>query len=49
MGINRLELIPDKGGCFEVSADGELLYSKLGTGTFPDEQAMVDAVEKRLK
>jgi selenoprotein W-related protein len=41
--------VPAGGGCFELSADGELLYSKLQTGTFPDEQAMLDLVAKRLK
>lgn len=49
MQINSLKLVPDKGGCFEVQADGELLYSKLATGQFPDEAAIVGAVEKRLK
>ncbi len=49
MQIRDLRLVPDKGGCFEVTADGELLYSKLKTGTFPDETAIVDAVQKRMK
>jgi selenoprotein W-related protein len=47
--IHELKLIPGGGGCFELSADGELLYSKLKTGKFPDEQALVDSVSKRLK
>jgi selenoprotein W-related protein len=42
-------LIPSGGGCFEVSINGDLIYSKLKTGQFPDEQAMVDAVGARLK
>jgi selenoprotein W-related protein len=42
-------LIPSGGGCFELSLDGELVYSKLKTGQFPDEAAMVDAVGGRLK
>jgi selenoprotein W-related protein len=46
--ITGLKLIPSGGGCFELSVDGELLYSKLKTGEFPDENAMVDAVGKRL-
>lgn len=41
--------MPAGGGCFELTVNGELLYSKLKTGTFPDEQAMLDAVGKRLK
>jgi selenoprotein W-related protein len=47
--IRDLKLIPSGGGCFEVSVNGELIYSKLQTGKFPDEQAMLDAVGERLK
>jgi hypothetical protein len=32
-----------------LTLDGELVYSKLQTGTFPDEAAMVDVVGSRLK
>ena len=47
--ISDLKLIPSKGGCFEVTANGELLYSKLSTGKFPDEQAILDTLAARLK
>jgi selenoprotein W-related protein len=47
--IKDLKLIPASGGCFEVSVDGKLLYSKLKTGQFPDEKAMLDAVGGKLK
>ena len=47
--IGGLKLIPSKGGCFEVTADGELLYSKLKTGKFPDEQVILDTFAARLK
>lgn len=47
--IRDLKLIPSGGGCFELTADGELLYSKLQTGEFPDEDALVDRVGSRLK
>jgi selenoprotein W-related protein len=47
--IQDLKLIPSGGGCFELSVNGELLYSKLKTGEFPDEKAMLAAVGKRLK
>ena len=46
--LQGLELEPSGGGCFELSIDGELVYSKLATGQFPNEQAMVDLVGKRL-
>jgi selenoprotein W-related protein len=47
--IADLKLIPSGGGCFELSVDGELIYSKLKTGQFPDESAILAAVGKRLK
>jgi selenoprotein W-related protein len=47
--IKELKLIPGGGGCFELSLNGELVYSKLKTGEFPDEQKMVEKVGARLK
>jgi selenoprotein W-related protein len=46
--IRELKLIPSGGGCFELTADGELLYSKLKAGKFPDEKWVLDAVGSRL-
>ena len=46
--LTGLNLVPSGGGCFELTANGELLYSKLKTGQFPDEQSIVDLLEKRL-
>ena len=46
--IEGLELEPSSGGCFELTVGGELVYSKLATGEFPDEDAMVAEVGKRL-
>jgi len=46
--IADLKLVPSKGGCFELTVDGELIYSKLSTGKFPDEGAMVAAVGTRI-
>jgi selenoprotein W-related protein len=42
-------LIPAGGGCFELSLNGDLIYSKLKTGKFPDEQWALEAVGSRLK
>jgi selenoprotein W-related protein len=36
--IKRLVLVPSTGGRFEVSIDGNLIYSKLQTGRFPEYQ-----------
>ncbi len=47
--IEGLTLIPEGGGCFEISLDGKLVYSKLQTGSFPEEDEIVEAVGKQLK
>ncbi|MBY0524414.1 MAG: Rdx family protein [Gemmataceae bacterium] len=47
--IRDLKLIPSSGGCFELSINGDLIYSKLKTGKFPDEQWALDAVGARLR
>ena len=47
--IQELKLIPSSGGCFELSINGDLIYSKLKAGKFPDEKWAVDAVGARLK
>ena len=47
--LGEFKLIPAGGGCFEVTVNGELIYSKLKTGQFPDEAAILDAVGTRLK
>jgi selenoprotein W-related protein len=47
--IQGLTLIPAGGGCFEVTVNNELIYSKLLTGKFPDEQAILTSVAERTK
>lgn len=42
-----MTLVPSDGGRFEVEVDGELVYSKLSTRSFPDEQRIVSEVESR--
>jgi selenoprotein W-related protein len=46
--ISSLELQPSGGGCFEVTIGNELIYSKLATGEFPDEQKILAEVGRRL-
>jgi selenoprotein W-related protein len=46
--IKKYNLVPSTGGCFEVTVDGDLIYSKLKTGQFPDEQAVVEQVAAKL-
>ncbi len=40
-----LELVPGKGGCFEVARNGDLVYSKLATGEFPDEDTILSMMQ----
>lgn len=47
--IRELRLVPAGGGCFELVADGELVYSKLQTGKFPDEKWVIDTLGSRLR
>jgi selenoprotein W-related protein len=42
-------LIPSDGGCFELKVNGDLIYSKLETGIFPNEGEMVKAVGARIR
>jgi selenoprotein W-related protein len=46
--IKSYTLVPSRGGCFELTVGDRLLYSKLKTGSFPDEDALVAEVEKAL-
>jgi selenoprotein W-related protein len=47
--IRGLRLIPASGGCFELSLNGDLVYSKLKEGKFPDEQWVLGVVGDRVK
>ena len=44
--VEGLDLQPSGGGCFEVTVDGELVYSKLETGEFPADGDIVGAIQK---
>jgi selenoprotein W-related protein len=48
-GIGEFILIPSKGGCFEVSVGNRLVYSKLATGQFPDEDQVIAEVEAAIE
>jgi selenoprotein W-related protein len=47
--VKQFTLIPGTGGCFEITVNGELIYSKLKTGQFPDENWVLDTVKKKVK
>jgi selenoprotein W-related protein len=42
--ISVLELEPSGGGCFEVHVDGRLVHSKLKTGEYPENDAVLKAI-----
>ncbi len=44
----EIELTPSSGGAFEVSVSGEKIYSKLETGRFPSESAVLSDMEDKL-
>jgi selenoprotein W-related protein len=46
--VKNLKLIPSKGGCFEVWINQELVYSKLDTGEFPDDDQILDVARARV-
>jgi len=43
--IEKMELIPVSGGAFEVTVNGEKIYSKLETGIFPDTDELIKKIE----
>ena len=40
--------MPGRGGCYEIWVDDDRIYSKLETGEFPDEDAIVDEIKRRV-
>jgi len=46
--IDHLDLIPGSGGCFEVSLDGDLVFSKLAEGRFPEPDEITAQLDQRL-
>jgi len=44
-----MKLVPSKGGCFELTLNGELLYSKLKTGQFPEEKWVLETLGTHAK
>ena len=46
--IDEFTLKPSDGGRFEVTVDGEVVFSKLATGRFPGEDELARLVGERL-
>jgi len=47
--IDSLTLVPSDGGRFEVSINGDLIYSKLQTGRHAEPGEVLKLVGKRIK
>lgn len=47
--LDEIILVPSDGGRFEISLDGDLLYSKVETGSFPDEDEIVETIDQRIQ
>lgn len=47
--IEDLTLIPDVGGRFEVTVDGQLIYSKLETGRHAEPGEVMGLLQKILE
>ena len=46
--FGALKLIPAGESRFEVMLDGEVIYSKLKTGDFPDNKQIIEQLKGRL-
>jgi selenoprotein W-related protein len=46
--FGALKLIPSDNGRFEVSLDGELVYSKLKTGEFPENKQILAQIRAKM-
>ncbi len=41
MDLEQLIILPSSGGRFEVTVDGELIFSKLAEGRFPENEEIL--------
>lgn len=46
--LGEVALTPSAGGAFEILVDGENVYSKLQTGRFPDERALIQEIGAKV-
>lgn len=45
--ISNVEIVPDRGGKFEVTVNGDLVYSKLETGRHAEEKEILNLVREK--
>ena len=46
--VTTFSLVPSDGGCFEVRKDDSVIFSKLGSGRFPEDDEVLGILEGRL-
>ena len=42
--MEDFKLVPSRGGCFELKVDGRLVFSKLATGQFPNQEDLIESL-----
>jgi len=42
----EIEMIKSSGGAFEIARDGDLIYSKLRQGRFPENKEIIDLLKE---
>ncbi len=47
--ISEITLLPSRGGRFEVTVDGDLIYSKAATGRHADPAVLIEEIRTRLR
>ncbi|MCB2212758.1 Rdx family protein [bacterium] len=45
----QIKMIKGRGGIFDVTYEGQLVFSKHRQGRFPDSREVIDAVEERIQ
>ena len=46
--MDSLRLIPGTGGAYEVTVNGEQIYSKKATGKYPEVQELIETIKAKL-
>ena len=46
--IGEIALVPSSGGRFEVTVDGELVFSKLTQKRFPEDEELIELCGARI-
>jgi selenoprotein W-related protein len=47
-GLDVLEVVPGRGGIFDVHVDGELVFTKSMLGRYPDPDDVLPLLRERL-